>query len=92
MFCPRVETPGMAPMWMARGYGRWVERQVDGTSNEGPYVEDKRHGRWTVFQRDGTSNEGPYIKGRRHGRWFVRERDGNITVQTFANGKLVRTE
>lgn len=68
-------------------HGQWVNRFMNGSVHEGPYVEGKRHGQWVERFADGVAAEGPWVEDKRHGQWILRYPNGDVWQGPFVNGK-----
>ena len=69
-----------------RREGHAVVRSTDGSSSEGPFVNNRRHGTWIYREADGSTVEGPYVDNRRQGTFILSFPDGTIHEGPYEDG------
>ena len=66
-------------------HGHWVEDNVFGGVEEGPYVDGVRHGDWVLRNGDRVE-EGPYKDGKKHGHWVEDNVFGGVEEGPYVDG------
>ena len=78
--------------WRDQKDGRWFTRTALGGSSLGHFRNGRHDGRFVSRNQDGSVDEGFYVDNEKHGQWVVRWPDGSVEVQTYEQGKQVKTE